>query len=101
MNYFPSERSRQLESSIRELEVKVEQLRRKLAGLANKYHPLMTELEMEGRKYKEELARMLEEICSSAMTRYNLTAELGIYGQLLTYEESRMSSHSSQVTSRD
>ena len=92
-----SERIRQLESSIRELEVKVEQLRRLMTGLAEKYQPRLTEVEVEVERYREDLARILQEMSSSALTRYNLSSELGIYGELLTSEESRMTSHGSQV----
>merc|ERR1711936_1252312 len=63
----------------------------------------MSEVEQELRKYKDSLRKVLEEMCNSAMTRYDLTSELGIYGQLLTYEETRMTTHSSEhrVTVRD
>ena len=57
----------------------------------------MSEVEQELRKYKDSLRKVLEEMCNSAMTRYDLTSELGIYGQLLTYEETRMTTHSSEV----
>ena len=52
---------------------------------------------MELRRYKEDLGRTLEEMSSSAMSRYDLTSELGIYGQLLTNEETRITHHTSQV----
>ena len=47
---------------------------------------------------------MLEEMCSSARTRYDLTSELGIYGHLLTSEETRLRSDKTgvhRVTVRD
>ena len=51
------------------------------------------------------MARVLEEMTSSARSRYSLTSELGIYGQLLTYEETRMRSEKTsghhRVTVRD
>ena len=112
-----------LESDIREVEGRLQQLDRMLAGLATKYHPQVsssssvrvrvrsdsgsgqiTELDLALRKYKEDLARVLEEMCSSAMSRYDLTAELGIYGQLLTSEETRMRCEKTEalrVTVRD
>ena len=106
-----------LESDIREVEGRLQQLDRMLAGLATKYHPQVsstsssvrvrvrsdsgsdqfTELDLALRKYKEDLARVLEEMCSSAMSRYDLTAELGIYGQLLTSEETRMRCEKTEV----
>ena len=107
-----SERIQALESSIREVELKVQQLNRMLAALNQKYKPQvrllvlvlsliflyqMSEVEQELRKYKDSLRKVLEEMCNSAMTRYDLTSELGIYGQLLTYEETRMTTHSSEV----
>ena len=49
------------------------------------------------RKYKEDLARLLQEMSEAAMTRYDLASELGIYGQLLSSEETRITTHSSQV----
>ena len=94
------------------MELKVQQLNRMLAALNQKYKPKvrvlvlvlsliflyqMSEVEQELRKYKDSLRKVLEEMCNSAMTRYDLTSELGIYGQLLTSEETRMTTHSSEV----
>ena len=92
-----SERILSLETSIRELEGRLDQLERLLGGLGNKYQPQLAELDLALRKYREDLARVLEEMCSSARSRYSLTSELGIYGQLLTSEETRMRSEKKSV----
>ena len=64
----------------------------------------ITEVDQALRKYKEDMARVLEEMCSSARSRYNLTSELGVFGQLLAYEEKRLRSEKTslhRVTVRD
>ena len=109
------ERILSLETSVRELEGRLQELERMLAGLGNKYHlqvtsssvPVrarpdgdigqITEVDQALRRYKEDMAKVLEEMCSSARTRYDVTSELGIYGHLLTYEETRLRSDKTEV----
>merc|ERR1712227_788802 len=83
-----------LRSKIQEDELKIQEWRYNLDGLGNKYKFQMTSLDAELERHKEMIRGLFNDMCQYAMSSWNESLEIGIFGQLLENEESRIGSYS-------
>ena len=57
----------------------------------------MDSLDAELERHKEMIRGLFNDMCQYAMVSYNETLEIGIFGQLLENEESRVGSYAQKV----
>ena len=57
----------------------------------------MTSLDAELERHKEMIRGLFNDMCQYAMSSWNESLEIGIFGQLLENEESRVGSYSRKV----
>ena len=57
----------------------------------------MSSLDAELERHKEMIRGLFNDMCQYAMVSYNETLEIGIFGQLLENEESRVGSYAQKV----
>ena len=60
----------------------------------------MSSLDAELNRHKEMIRGLFNDMCQYAMSSYNEALEIGIFGQLLENEESRVGSYSQKVDHR-
>lgn len=87
-------RIQDLRSKIQEDELKIQEWRYNLDGLGNKYKSQMTSLDAELERHKEIIRGLFDDMCKYAMSSWNESLEIGIFGQLIENEESRVGSYS-------
>jgi len=78
-----------LAADIRSIELKLKNLRDMMNVLGNQYNPQMRAMDEEMERLKEQLRELFNRMIQFAMSRYDETLEIGIFGHLLTSEETR------------